>query len=116
MKALLNDTWKHRKRHGLTQHEMAFLLGSKNGSSVSHLERGAREPSLRNAFACEMMFGVPARDLFPGIYEEVEQEVKTRAQVLSDRSSHATGRRVWYRRKLLEAIIAPKEHELAHAA
>lgn len=116
MKALPNDTWRHRKRHGLTQHEMAFLLGSKDGSAVSHVERGAREPSLRSAFACEVMFGVPARELFPGIYEEVEHELKTRAQALSDRSPHSTGKRAWYTRKLLEGIISPKEPELAQAA
>ena len=116
MKALPNDTWRHRKRHGLTQDEMAFLLGSKDGSAVSHVERGAREPSLRAALACEVMFGVPARELFPGIYEEVEQELKTRAQALSERSKNSTSRLAWYKRKLLEGIISPKEPELAQVA
>jgi len=112
MKALPNDTWRHRKGHGLTQHEMAFLLGSKDGSAVSHVERGAREPSLRSALACEVMFGVPARELFPGIYEEVETEVKTRAQALAEKS---TGRRASYKKKLIEKILSPNEPELAQA-
>jgi transcriptional regulator with XRE-family HTH domain len=94
---------------------MAFLLGSKDGSAVSHVERGAREPSLRSAFACEVMFGVPARELFPGTYEEVEQELKTRAQTLSEQSRHSTSRLASYKEKFLKGIISPKEFELAEA-
>ena len=115
-KAIPNDMWRYRKRHGLTQDEMAFLLGSTDGSSVSHFERGVREPSLRSAFACEVMFGVPARELFPGIYEEVEQDVKTRAQTLSERSNNSKSRLTWHKQKLLDGIISPKDPELAPAA
>lgn len=63
----------YRKRAGLTQDEVAILLGCKSGTKVSRLERLSRKPSLQVVFACQVLFGIPAHELFPGIYQEVEQ-------------------------------------------
>ena len=63
----------HRKRIGLTQDDVAILLGCLNGTPVSRLERRSRKPNLRVAFACQVIFGIPAHELFPGIYQEVER-------------------------------------------
>ena len=93
---------------------MAFLLGCEDGSSVSRYERETREPNLRTALAAQVVFGLPAHELFPGIYEEVEQEVTQRARVLSERLEKApSGRLHSYKRKLLDAIPSRKEGELA---
>lgn len=109
-----NDIWRYRKRYGLTQGEMAFLLGCEDGSSISRHERGAREPSLRMALACEALFGVPARTLFSGIYEEVEEEVKQRAHALSEQlEASPEGRLHWYKRTLLNALDGRKGGDLA---
>ena len=38
----------------------------------------------RAALACQIVFGVPAHELFPGIYAEVEKIVTERACLLSE--------------------------------
>src|SRR5437016_13669224 len=73
----------YRKRAGLSQDEVAFLLGCRSGARLSRYERLARRPSLETAFAYEAVFGVPARELFAGVYEKVEREVVKRARVLA---------------------------------
>jgi transcriptional regulator with XRE-family HTH domain len=61
----------YRKRSGLSQDEMAFLLGCQNGTKVSRYERFARKPNLETLFAYEVVFGAPARELFAGVYHIV---------------------------------------------
>ena len=63
----------YRKRYGLTQDEVAFLLGCQSGTKVSRFERLARKPNLETALACEVVFGIPAHELFPRAYAEVEK-------------------------------------------
>src|SRR5437763_15867536 len=72
----------HRKRSGFSQGELAFLLGCQSEAKVSRYERSARMPNLETAFACESVFGVPARELFPGFYQKVEKTVHQRARAL----------------------------------
>jgi transcriptional regulator with XRE-family HTH domain len=73
----------HRMKGGLTQDEMAFLLGCHSGTKISRFEHLARHPNLETALACQVVFGVPAHELFPGIYAEVEKIVTERARLLS---------------------------------
>ena len=71
-----------RKRAGLTQQELASLLGCESDSKVSRYEFFLRKPSLRTAFAYEVIFDTPARQLFAGIFEEVETITRRRARTL----------------------------------
>jgi len=80
----------YRKRSGLSQDELAFLLGCQNGIKVSRYERFARKPSLETLFAYEKVFGVPARELFAGAYQKVEKKMSKRAQLLARKISRAT--------------------------
>src|SRR2546427_9119495 len=57
----------YRKRSGLTQREVGFLLGCKNGAQVSRYEKRRRVPPLRMALACEAVFGVSVAELFAGM-------------------------------------------------
>lgn len=75
----------HRKRLDLTQDQVAFLLGSKGGAKICRYEQFEREPSLRTALACEVIFSRPVRELFAGIYDEVERTVSNRARILARR-------------------------------
>src|SRR5882724_1736781 len=77
----------NRKRLALFQDEVAFLLGAETGESVCRHERFAREPSLAVALAYEAIYQKPVRELFAGLFEEVQQEVVTRAQTATDRTS-----------------------------
>ena len=73
----------HRRRAGLSQDEMAFLLGCKSPAKVSRYERFARQPSLETVLAYEAVFGTPARDLFGGMYDKARAQVLSRARELS---------------------------------
>jgi transcriptional regulator with XRE-family HTH domain len=101
----------HRKRGGLTQDEMAFLLGCQSGTKISRFERLARRPNLRTALACQVVFGVPAHKLFPGLFAEVEKTVIERARLLSGQLEVQSARgRTGARHKLaiLKAITREK--------
>ena len=84
-----------RRRCGLSQREVAILLGARSGAKVSRYERVARKPNLESAFACQVIFDVPAHEIFPGVFAAVEQSVIKQARLLSkeltdiDRNRHA---------------------------
>jgi transcriptional regulator with XRE-family HTH domain len=72
----------YRKRAGLSQDEVAFLLGCTKGANVSRYEHCDRQPNAKTVLACEAVFGAPARSLFAGTYQTVEQETGRRAELL----------------------------------
>jgi len=88
MASLPNYLLTNRKRLTLSQEEVAFLLGGNGegkGSKVSRDESSKREPGLKDVLAYELIYGKPARELFAGVYEQVEQEVAQRAKILTYR-------------------------------
>src|ERR1700724_2657954 len=68
----------YRKRSGLTQGEVAFLLGCKDAGQVSRYERRHRLPTLRTALACASILRVPLETLFAGVQREVDREASER--------------------------------------
>jgi DNA-binding XRE family transcriptional regulator len=85
---LTNYLRTHRNRLDLSQEEVAFMLGFNGGDKgikVCRDENFAREPSLQMALAYEAIYGKPVRELFSGLYEQVEKGVAERAKVLTYR-------------------------------
>jgi len=72
-----------RKRSGLSQDEVAFLLGSPSGGMVSRYERFNRLPSVETACAYEALFGDPVRELFAGVFQKASGKIAKRAQLLA---------------------------------
>jgi hypothetical protein len=66
-------------------------------------------PNLETAFACQAVFGIPAHELFPAIYQNVEKVIQQRATQLREKldGMPATAMRK-YKRKALSAITSPK--------
>lgn len=79
---LRNYLRTYRKRSGLSQSEVAYLVKLYDSAALSNLERFSREPSLRTAIACEKAFGVPASRLFPAIYASTGRETTRRIRKL----------------------------------
>src|SRR5713226_5860932 len=75
----------YRKRSGLTQLEVAFLLGCENGAQVSRYEKRRRLPPLRTALACEAVFGVPVSELFAGMRDRANRQIGKRLLELRSR-------------------------------
>ena len=74
----------YRRRWGLTQKELAVLLGFETGAVVSRLERVLRHPTLETAYAIEIILGTPPSELFPGLYNRVRLQVIARARKYYD--------------------------------
>ena len=81
-KPLLTHLRTYRRRTGLSQEETAFLLGGFTGATVSRHETATRMPVLQNALMYELVFAVPVRDLYAGIYQSVRAVVLSRAKNL----------------------------------
>jgi transcriptional regulator with XRE-family HTH domain len=81
--ALNNYLRMYRKRAGLTQAELAFLLGCTHRSKVSRYERGVRMPALQTLIGFEVLFRAPVAKLFAGTYAKLREETQNRARRLS---------------------------------
>jgi len=75
----------YRRRSGLTQREVAFLLGWETGTQVSRYEKRRRLPPLATALACEAVFGVPVSELFAGVQENAVKSIGKRMVELRSR-------------------------------
>jgi transcriptional regulator with XRE-family HTH domain len=95
----------HRKRLGLSQDEIAYLLGAASGAKVSRYERFVRGASFETALACEAVFKRPASELFAGLYKKIEREVAARAAALAQRiDERRPNRRTARKRQTLAAM------------
>jgi transcriptional regulator with XRE-family HTH domain len=74
----------HRKRSGLTQMEIAFVLGQESSTEVSRYERRSRKPKLPEAFALALLFGTTVEELFAGLYEDAKNRTIARLRLLQD--------------------------------
>lgn len=81
----------HRKRAGLTQHEVSFLVGKASGTKISRYETFSREPNLETLFALEIVFGTAASRLFIGPYVRASLTVRRRARLLAKRLDNTSG-------------------------
>ncbi len=90
MKSLPNYLQTQRKRLSLSQEEVGFLLGlagMNKGNKVCRDENFVREPSLQDALAYEVIYGLPVRELFAGLYQQAHQNVAARAKILNFRKA-----------------------------
>lgn len=96
-----------RRRSGLTQAEVAFLLGAEDGAQVSRYERLSRRPSFRTALGLQAVFGVPADLLAPGISAEVDRNIIRRARLLSRQlQRHSDSARTKRKLRFLLSVMA----------
>lgn len=98
-----------RQRHALSEEELALLINQRSPSAVSHFESGDRVPNLEGALALQVIFGLAPRDMFPGFFERIEEDVMRRGQQLNQRLEGKTDRRSLAKRELIEAM--PGRHE-----
>ena len=74
-----------RKKLGLTQRHLAFVLGHQTGCRVSALEAGRSVPSLRSIIAFRILFSRSIDELWPQWVNDVESDVDSRIERLIDR-------------------------------
>lgn len=98
----------HRRRWGLTQQELAFLIGVKSRTAVSRIEGSKRRPSLDAVFICEMIFNTSPLELFPGLMSDLQVAILRRAselyEALQGDPSKATRLKLDFLERLLERV------------
>jgi transcriptional regulator with XRE-family HTH domain len=77
-----NRLWQTRKRRGLEQKQVAYLLNHHTADQVSRYELGTRLPTLETALLLEMIYGAPLRVLYKDLYERLQAEFKDRLERL----------------------------------
>lgn len=80
----------HRKRSGLSQKELAMLLGYPDEGPVSRHERLYCTPPFRIALGYETVFRIPASELFPATLQEISQDVEVRLTKLESQLSNSS--------------------------
>jgi transcriptional regulator with XRE-family HTH domain len=108
---LQNYLRTHRRRHGLSQTEIATLLGAVSGTKISRYENFTRLPGALTVFAFEILFGQPASELFAGHYQAIRVAVQERAQRMAEQLKarpDAQNRKTLHKLDLLRSIVEPK--------
>lgn len=94
-----------RKRWHLSQDELRFLSGYHSHDPISRYERYVTTPRLDFVLACEVIFGTPPRELLPGVFDKIEDNVMARAANLYRRLDGVPGRAATEKRRLLLAMV-----------
>lgn len=108
---LQNYLRTHRRRHGLSQAEIAMLLGAVSGTKVSRYENFSRMPGALTVFAFEIVFDQPASELFAGRHEAIQLAVQERARRLIEQLTarpNAQSKKTFRKLALLRSIVEPK--------
>lgn len=80
----------HRRRWGLTQKELGWLLGVANRTAVSRIEMSKRKPPAECLVACAILFDLPLEEIFPGFHGEIEHGIFLRVTTLRERLAERT--------------------------
>jgi transcriptional regulator with XRE-family HTH domain len=101
----------HRRRYGLSQAEVAMLLGASSGTKVSRYENFTRMPGGPTIFACQIVFNEPSSELFAGTYDSVLHAVQKRARRMLkqlDALPVSQSPKILRKLELLRAIVEAK--------
>ena len=79
LKKIPNCLPKYRRQKGLTQKEVAKILGLKTSSIISKWERGFSFPSVPSLLKLSALYGRQAEALFLDLYQKIKEEVLTSA-------------------------------------
>jgi transcriptional regulator with XRE-family HTH domain len=71
-----------RLKSGLTQKDVAALLGLETGSAISRTEKGNGIPSLAILLGYCIIFEIHPKDIVPRMYQDIEKDVYAQAHVL----------------------------------
>jgi transcriptional regulator with XRE-family HTH domain len=104
----------HRRTWGLSQRELADILGYESATQVSRLEHGKRTPLLETALACSTLFGVSLDELFPQLATEIEEKLRKKISRLREGSFHTTTPLEVRKQELLDRALSrvADEHQV----
>lgn len=80
----------YRRNWGLTQKDLAELVGIASPVQISRYENSKRAPKIEVALACQVIFGVPPSTMFPDAYALAEDEVMRNMCQIDQRLENTT--------------------------
>ena len=104
----------HRRSVGLSQKEVATLLGLESAAHVCHIEQGTRDPSFSIACACSALYDAPLSELFPHTAKEAEDGLKERAGRLCKGMRCSSTPHAAHKAKFLSTVPCTTSHALMH--
>jgi DNA-binding XRE family transcriptional regulator len=118
--SLKRDQWhassatRHRLRAlrrgaGLTQGELAYLLGGLSRHAMTRIEQRWCPPSLPLILGLEQLFRVPIREIYPFLADEVEHSLFERALLLRASFEGKDDCQSAYKREVLRTLIERME-------
>lgn len=99
----------HRQRAGLSQAELAFLIGVEKAASVSRYEQSLRLPSAEVLLALEFVFSQPIQELYAGVAERVQGSVTSRARTLLENLDDTPSPELVLKLELLSKLARPDD-------
>ena|ERR1043166_1208033 len=98
-----------RRRWGLTQKELAFLIGAESPTTISRIEQLKRLPNLAAGLACLVIFDTTAFEIFPGLFADVREAVLSRARELYEELQGDPSPTTRTKLDFLEKVLAQAE-------
>jgi DNA-binding XRE family transcriptional regulator len=99
-----------RRRWGLTQKELAFIIGAKSGTVVSRIEGVKRTPNVATVLACALVFDVAAPvELFPVLVSQIHENVRRRVNELYEELQGNPNKLTRKKLDFFEAVLARLE-------
>ena len=97
-----------RRTYGLTQDDLAILLGSGGRSYISMLESGDRVPHIRDAVLLSWLFDASPETLFPAVYLTIHEHFRSNMSRLIElamlQEGDGSGDRITFLREALTAV------------
>ena len=75
-----NRLWRQRHRAGLSQQDVADLVGYHTPGEISRFERGERLPSLVMALKLEIVYHTPVAFIFPDLYLRLREAIRAKQE------------------------------------
>jgi transcriptional regulator with XRE-family HTH domain len=82
----------HRRKSGLSQRELAGILGYLTEVQISRHERSVAIPGLMIVLGYEAIFRVPVSEMFPGLYRTIEAGIEERLAILENELQRSTAK------------------------
>lgn len=103
----------YRIRAGLTQKDVAALLGLKTSSAISRTEKGQGVPSIQVLLGYCILFEAHPQNLVPGIIRDLEKVVCAHVHVLAGQlRKRPTTPMVLERLKFVESLSQMEERHM----
>jgi transcriptional regulator with XRE-family HTH domain len=102
---------RERRKWGLTQSELALLVGIKSRAQISSLEHGIATPTAEQLLAFQFLFGLTTAQLFPQLAVRAQESILRTAKATikatdTDSTLRAQRKNTLLRQTLSRAVMS----------